>query len=154
MDFQRDQIFQLSALIWEAVLGITIEPDTGGAASRQRATAACVQLTGAWNGAILLDCPGEVARAAASIMFGTTPEGATLSEVQDAVAELSNMLGGNIKALLPETCYLSLPAVVEGGDYSARVPGSRLVERVSFLSGGQPVSVCVLEKVDGKAAAA
>jgi chemotaxis protein CheX len=155
MNFNPDEMFQLAQSIWEATLGLPIEPDQSGAiGNRPRSMAACIQITGAWNGAILLDCPAETARRAASIMFGADPAAVTLSDLQDAVAELVNMIGGNFKALLPETCYLSLPAVVEGGDYSARVPGSKSIGRVPFTCEGQPVSIVVLEKIQEQAVAA
>jgi chemotaxis protein CheX len=154
MEINPSEILQLAATIWEATLGLCIEPDVSGSfGNRPRSTAACIHITGAWNGALLLDCPVELARRAASIMFDTEPSKATVADLQDAVAELVNMLGGNFKALLPETCYLSLPAVVEGGDYSARVPGSKLLGRVAFICDGNAVSIAILEKMEAKAAA-
>ena len=154
MEINPAEILQLAGTIWEATLGLPIEPEIAGAiGNRPRSTAACIHITGAWNGAILLDCPADVARHAASIMFSTDPAKTSVSDMQDAVAELVNMLGGNFKALLPETCFLSLPAVVEGGDYSARVPGSKLLSRIDFSCDGNAVSITILEKVEEKAAA-
>jgi chemotaxis protein CheX len=95
-----------------------------------------------------------VARLAASIMFSNDPHKVTIADLQDAVAELVNMIGGNFKALLPETCYLSLPSVVEGGDYSARVPGSALLGRVPFVCEGHAMSITVLEKRNSQSVAA
>ncbi len=154
MEINPAEILQLAGIIWESTLGLPIEPDFPGTiGNRPRSTAACIHITGAWNGAIMLDCPIEVARRAASIMFSTEPQQTTISDLQDAIAELVNIVGGNIKALLPETCFLSLPAVVEGGDYSARVPGSKLLSRVAFGCEGNAVSITILEKVEEKAAA-
>lgn len=147
MNFNPDEIYQLTATIWETAIGLRVEPGSPDSiGNRARSTAACIQITGAWNGAILLDCPAEVARLAASIMFSNDTNMVTVADLQDAVAELVNMIGGNFKALLPETCYLSLPAVVEGGDYSARVPGSTLLGRVPFTCEGHAMSITVLEK--------
>jgi hypothetical protein len=155
MDFNPDDIFQIAGTIWEATIGRPIEHDyTGAIGNRPRSLAACIQIAGAWNGAILLDCPVEVARLAASVMFNTTPDDVTVSDQQDAIAELVNMLGGNIKALLPEPCHLSLPSVVEGGDYSTRVPGTRLVNRGAFLCEGHVVSLAIVEKIQQQAAVA
>ena len=67
-------------------------------------------------------------------------------QVQDAMGELTNMTGGNVKALLPEGCRLSLPTVVEGSAYTARVPGSELVTSVGFKCQGSPVVVRLLKK--------
>ena len=100
-----------------------------------------------------MDCPNDVARRAASIMFSKAAEETTRADLQDAIAELLNMIGGNFKALLPGQCFLSLPAVVEGGDYSARVPGSTVFGKIAFGCENDIVSVVILEKVSRKVAA-
>jgi chemotaxis protein CheX len=157
MNINDGDILQLAGTIWEAMLGIPVAPtaddrsaEAGDAASM---TAACVQITGAWNGAVLLMCPAEVARRAASIMFGVASvDAVSAPEMQDAVAELANMVGGNIKALLPEGCALSLPTAVKG---SAQAVGSRRVNRVAFECESHAVSISVFEKaVSGEVASA
>jgi chemotaxis protein CheX len=155
MTFNADEVFQLTATIWDAMLGLTLERESSGAtANYPRSTASCIQITGAWNGAILLDCPVDIARQAAAIMFSRDIADVTVSDLQDAVAELVNMIGGNFKALLPETCYLSLPAVVEGGDYSTRIPGSKVLGRLAFNCQGHAMSIAVLERIADRAQAA
>ena len=158
MEFNAEQMVQIATTIWETAIGLPIEPQSpdfsGSIRNRPRSTAACIQITGAWNGAILLDCPVEVARQAASSMFSSDAAKVTVTDMQDAVAELVNMVGGNFKALLPEKCFLSLPAVVEGGDYSTRIPGSTLMGRAHFSCLGHPMSITVLEKSAAKSVVA
>jgi chemotaxis protein CheX len=154
MDLKNEDILQIAGMIWESILDLKIDPEFSAVTARTRSTVTCIQITGVWNGAILLDCPAEVARLAASIMFDTPIGDVKTSEFQDAVAELVNMIGGNIKALLPEPCFLSLPTVIEGGDYCARVPGSRMRHRVHFGSESHEVVVTLLEKVTEPAEAA
>jgi chemotaxis protein CheX len=147
MNYNPKEILQIASIIWETTLGLPITPEIfAGPPSASRSTAACIQITGAWNGAILLDCPADIARLVASIMFSTDEDKVSVNDLQDAVAELANMIGGHVKALLPGTCYLSLPAVIEGGDYSHRVPGSKLLGRVGFNCNGHAVSIAVLER--------
>ena len=74
---------------------------------------------------MLLQVPEAVARRAAAVMFELDASAASLEDMQDAVGELTNMTGGNVKALLEGQCALSLPAVVEGRDYSIPCPGAR-----------------------------
>mgnify|MGYP000455482940 CR=1 FL=1 len=158
MTFNAEEIYQIASTIWEATIGLQIQPDSQDAlasiGNRPRSTAACIQITGAWNGAILLDCPVEFARKAASIMFSCDVASVTTADLQDAVAELVNMIGGNFKALLPETCFLSLPAAVEGGDYSTRIPGSTMLGRVPLSCEGIAMSISVLEKTQERTIAA
>src|SRR5664279_3671280 len=54
-------------------------------------------------------------------------------DVRDTMDELANMLGGNLKSLLPRGVVLSMPSVVAGGDYSLRICGGKaIVERVAY----------------------
>jgi CheY-specific phosphatase CheX len=64
--------------------------------------------------------------------------------MQDALGEITNMTGGNIKALLPGACHLSLPAVVEGTSYTIRVPSTRIVTRVPFECEGMHGAVSIM----------
>jgi len=73
--------------------------------------AGCVHISGEWEGAVTLDCPSELAKKVASIMFSLTEDELSSDLIQDALGELTNMTRGNLKSLLPEPCYLSLPAV-------------------------------------------
>ncbi|HVT80928.1 MAG TPA: chemotaxis protein CheX [Phycisphaerae bacterium] len=155
MEFELPILSQLVCSIWETVLKMPLQPATRPAdPPAGRTTAACVQITGAWNGAVLLDCSADVARQAAAIMFGMDPKAVSVPELQDAVAELVNMIGGNFKALLPAKSFLSLPAVIEGGDFSSRIPGSRLAGRLDFSCGTDQVTITIREKEPQKAAAA
>ena len=116
---------------------------------------ACVQITGDWEGAVILKCPTKLARLAGAIMFGVEIESGTADEAEEALGELTNMIAGTLKALLPGICYLSLPNVVHGLDYRTIVPGSRVLNQVAFKCRQKPFKVMLLERdgdqpVDGE----
>jgi CheY-specific phosphatase CheX len=50
------------------------------------------------------------------------------------MGELANMIGGNLKSVLPRGASLSMPSVVEGSKYSVRVCGANRNKRMSFES--------------------
>ncbi len=102
----------------------------------------------------MLACPEPVARHAAAVMFSASPVQVTAADMQDAVAELTNMLAGNIKGLLPQGCFMSLPTVVEGTDYSTRLPGSRVLHRVNLMCTGNRVTITILERTKSQRVAA
>ena len=56
-------------------------------------------------------------------MFGSAPDVVTDAEVVDALGELTNMIGGNVKSLLPAPSQLSLP-MVSDSVWPTTVPGS------------------------------
>jgi hypothetical protein len=58
-----------------------------------------------------------LARLTAEKLLGT-PKVSVDQDVLDAVGEMSNILGGNLKVLLPVPHKLSLPVVISGSNYS------------------------------------
>ena len=59
-----------------------------------------VQLTGEWNGAVLLECDrGQACRFAARFLSIDLPD-AVDDVVRDVLGELANMIGGNLKCVL------------------------------------------------------
>jgi chemotaxis protein CheX len=156
MQYLEQEIISLTQYIWGATLNLEavphehpVPPAPGG-----RTLDGVINITGAWAGALVLQVPEPVARRAACVMFEVEADSASLEDMQDAVGELTNMTGGNVKALLEGHCHLSLPAVVEGKDYSIRVPGSEAVTRVTFDIEGEPFVVSLLTRRDRVVAAA
>src|SRR3954466_2594878 len=62
---------------------------------------ASVGFTGDWNGVIVIACDETMGREAAGAMFGTAPSDVASDDVADAIGELANVIGGNLKSLLP-----------------------------------------------------
>jgi CheY-specific phosphatase CheX len=148
MQYLEQEIVALTQSIWRTTLNLAAIP-AGAARSSMpggRTLDGVINITGAWAGALVLQVPEPVARRAAAVMFELAEGAATLEDMQDAVGELTHKTGGNVKALLDGQCQLSLPAVVEGRDYSIRVPGSEAVTRVAFDVGGQPFIVSLLTR--------
>ena len=148
MQYLEQEIISLTQYIWGATLNMEALPleSPTTLAPGSRTLDGVINITGAWAGAVVLQVPEPVARRAAAVMFELDAERASLEDMQDAVGELTNMTGGNVKALLDGQCALSLPAVVEGRDYSIRVPGSEPVTRVSFDIEGEPFVVSLLTR--------
>ena len=65
----------------------------------------------------------------------------------DAVGELANMVGGSLKGLVPGPSRLSLPTVVDGSDYSTKIPGAKQVVQAALSAAGEPLIVTVLRRV-------
>jgi chemotaxis protein CheX len=143
----EEEIQQLASTIWDSILHLPIEPgDPAAAVDEPQMMAACVQITGAWQGAVSLACGEAFATSAASIMFELDEAAVGVADRQDALGELANMIGGNMKALLPEPCALSLPSVVAGTEYSVRIPHSKVITRVPLNCGGRAIRVVLFEK--------
>lgn len=70
-----------------------------------------IDISGCWNGVVRLACPGELALRAAALLFERPVETITRPDVDDVLAELLNIIGGHLKALLPGRNALGLPVV-------------------------------------------
>lgn len=151
MQFIESEICEFTKLIWNNTLGLEVEKTDlpFKHEEKNKNLAGCVHITGTWNGTVALHCPTELARQAAAIMFDLDNGSATNEEIQDALGELSNMTSGNIKSLLPEPSYLSLPAVAIT-DYNLRIPGSELVTNITFKCNDHLFAVTLLRKEEGK----
>jgi chemotaxis protein CheX len=109
---------------------------------------ASVSVTGAWRGHVVLSCSSVAARNAAAALMGVEFDEVTAEDVADALGELSNILGGNVKSLLPEPCALSLPHVLLGRVDSEHWPS---VNEVCKLDGSwcdEMIVITVLESVE------
>jgi chemotaxis protein CheX len=151
MTVADEDLEQIAGDIWSTMLGLDLRsggtaPTAAAGAEGPRVFTGCILITGDWEGAVTLDLPSGLARRAGAIMFGGAPEEVADDEIRDVVGELTNMTGGNVKALVGGTCQLSLPAVTEGADYLVSLPGSSVVNRVQLDCDGELLLVTVLER--------
>jgi chemotaxis protein CheX len=139
-----EQIVEITRDVWTTFTGKAIEPAGAEAEpAGDDVTVGCVAVTGGWQGCVLLAAPTPLARTVASAMFDLPADRLTDDEVADALGELTNMVAGNLKSLLPGPSGLSMPAVTAGTSYTVRIPRGLLVNRVAMTSEGQRLTVSV-----------
>lgn len=100
-----------------------------------------VSFSGSWTGHLVYASSAVGARRAAAAFLTVPPAAVTPADVVDVLGELANIVGGNVKAMLPPGCFLSLPEVV-------RAPGPAIgfldARRITGLYGvweSEPVSI-------------
>ena len=104
------------------------------------AVSAWVEVTGPWRGAVVLTCGRTTAEELSrTLLDGPVDEPVGYEDMADAMGELANVVGGNIKALLPAPSLLGLPDV---GDRPPRAPSLDTCT-VALLWRGRPVAVSV-----------
>ena len=92
-----------------------------------------VQLTGDWNGAVLIECTRRQACQFAGRILAMDPPDAVDDDVRDVLGELANMIGGNMKCGMSATgVRLSMPTVMDGTDCDLRICGSEVQDRLAF----------------------
>ena len=145
-----EQIVTITQDVWSSFTGTAI-----GSASEEVAldagdvTVGRVSVTGPWQGCVLLACPTELARNAASAMFDLPAEQLTDDEVADALGELTNMIAGNLKSLLPGPSRLSMPAVMVGASSTVRMPHAVLVNTVLLVCKDLALTVSIWQDLTG-----
>ena len=73
---------------------------------------AWVDITGPWTGSVVVTCaPATAAALTESVLMTRPPEVVDDEDVADALGELANVLGGNIKSVLPGDSRLGLPQI-------------------------------------------
>ncbi|QDT06944.1 hypothetical protein K227x_53680 [Rubripirellula lacrimiformis] len=103
----------------------------------------CVQIYGDWNGAVEIHTDADFGRKAAARMMMIPEEDIALDDIQDAIAELSNMVGGSLKGILPGTSSLSLPSVASGVDLGFKLQNNDSSQLVALECDGQMFSIAI-----------
>ncbi len=80
-----------------------------------------VSFVGEWNGAVLVRCGTGTAEKLALRLFKL--DEVSPDDVADAMGELANMIGGNLKSILPPGVILSVPNAALGNDLAVRICG-------------------------------
>jgi len=111
-----------------------------------------VYLEGDWNGAVSLECNREQACQFAGRLLSMDPPATVDDDVRDALGELANMIGGNLKSSMDANARLSMPSVIVGGDYELRICGSEIRNRLAFRLVEGHFWVTVSAKDDEKSA--
>ena len=138
-----DDIAGIAQDVWGSFLDmelVTAAQDDGEPFAGESVTG-CVHVAGAWGGSVLVEATTAHATAAAEAMFAADPGSLSWDEVSDALGELTNMVGGNVKGLLPAPSTLSIPSVAGGSSYTLRVPGAALASRVLLQGPAGPVRI-------------
>lgn len=118
--------------VFETMLRYNIHESSDAYCTRPNQVTASVFFAGEWKGAVLLECSQCQARLFGSRLM-SIPEPAEMDgDVRDGMGELVNMIGGNLKSVLPPGVSLSMPAVLEGPEYAYKICGSNQTARFSF----------------------
>lgn len=104
-----------------------------------------VTIAGSWRGAVSLQLPRDVARPVAAEFLGVPLESVSDVDLIEVVGELTNMIGGNLKSLLPQPCTLSIPRVASANPQAVPTEGGEGAPLV-FATPFGPFQVAVSER--------
>ena len=148
MQFLEKEIQKYTHLVCAILLDFEIHPLPGSyEGSSAETVLGSVQITGKWNGAVMLCLPSTLVDTLTEKMFSIKPGKASIEEKKDAIGEMVNMIGGNIKALLPQPCALSAPLMALEG-HQLHFPSIKMVTHCQFECAGKPFALSLYEQVE------
>jgi hypothetical protein len=134
----EDTVQSIAQEAWSALIGDDefLVPLPGGLPDD--AVSSWVEVVGPWNGAVVLTCGRSTAEQLSRCLLAEhAPPVLDAEDVADGLGELANVVGGNVKAVLPGPSVLGLPEV---GTAPEAGPDSL---RVDLLWRGQSLTITV-----------
>lgn len=147
MQLTDQDVHGLLQEVWQSLLDL--EVDMTPASSHDNASlSAVIHIQGDWEGTVTIQASTTLATRIAAQMFMMEPDELDPAEVDDALGEVANMLGGSVKATVEGSCTLSLPTVISGAQYTLTIPGSHVVNEVWLATEGEPLLVRILDRAN------
>jgi chemotaxis protein CheX len=150
--------------VFSMMMGLEVEAEPAYEEAHSTGTVdgvvALIGLAGQWAGGGVLQCDAVLARKFYSSLLMTECEPSSdgvNEEVLDAVAEIANMIIGNVKNAIERDLGpigLGIPSVVYGRNFTTRSAGSNWIVTPFVCDGGRMLVKFCLTPPSGAAAAA
>jgi hypothetical protein len=141
---EHDQVLAIAQEVFAAMVdgdAGQLQPWPGARPQIHDTLVAWVDLHGPWAGRAELTTGDATARDLARALLGMGDDEVVSSlDLVDAFGEVANVVGGNVKALLPLQGSLGLPQVAPSAPV---VPGAQLVQEIPLSWRGRPLVVAV-----------
>lgn len=131
LELYQSDIYQFTESVFQSMLGLDVEPSDAELPSSELITGA-IYYAGPWKGAALLQCDPREAYEFTARLMGVPLPTSFDDDVRDAMGEITNIIGGNLKPILPHGVALSMPSVVSGRPSALRICGEAPLVRLAF----------------------
>ncbi|MCA9038310.1 MAG: chemotaxis protein CheX [Planctomycetaceae bacterium] len=145
MTIDEEILQQVVNDVCSGMLGLEMEPSDSMNCDDTDALSAVIRISGGWDSLVQVLTPRRTAVAIASTMFDMGEDQLTEAEIRDAVGEIVNMVGGNLKGIVECESSLSLPCVGESVG-AAPFDSSFSGLTVSSRCQGDPMIVRLLDR--------
>lgn len=143
MQFLEPELTSFTASVWSTFLQLEIQQNEKPFdLERDDYLTASIHISGAWNGLVAVDCSRALTHKAAEILFMQTGK-VSYEEEADTLAEVANMIGGNLKSRLPQPSQLDIP-VVSMEEFKEKNPEMELLTQITFECEGSQLRVSLL----------
>ena len=111
MEINKTTLEQFTTDVCDSMLGLNINPVAADKAPEETCIVGSVDISGEWEAGVDVYVPEELGREIAANMFMMSDDELDDAEVLDAIGEVANMIGGNIKGCFNGECNLTIPVV-------------------------------------------
>ena len=105
-----------------------------------------VHLIGAYEATVSIHLTQGLLKKAASVMYDEPTTTVTSHQIRDTAAELTNMVGGNLKCLVPQPTAIELPNVIKSNEFNHYVEDKDTCIELGFYSTEGEMVVAVHER--------
>lgn len=133
----RSTVAEVAGEVFRTMLDLELLPRIEPVHESVCGLTATVQFLGEFRGSVLIHCNAEQAIAFACRMLGESLD-LVNDDVRDVLAELANVVGGNLKSIFSPRGILSLPMVAEGENYVLHLSDASSSTTVGFDSEAGP----------------
>ncbi len=142
MQFFENEIKQYTEFAMSTLdLEVTPRPAESNEILKHPVTAH-IDISGNWQGLVSVVMEQDLARRLAEKMFSCNEGEGSNEEIDDAISEMTNMIGGNLKSLLPQPNQLSLP-IVDKEEVRLGFPHMVQISEVAFDCAGSIFKVAI-----------
>lgn len=132
----EELFLELASNVFELMLEIPVEGAPACDSPAQPTDyLSSIQMSGSTNLEVAVRAPEQTAKHIAATMFKESPDDLSEEDIRDAVGEITNMVGGNLKGLGDGDSKLTLPCVSRVSESSRESP----LSQVTVLLEGQPL---------------
>ena len=126
METIDEELFlELASNVFELMLQIPVQSSTpSDTPASPTDYLSRISMSGTASLQVAVRAPEQTAIQIASTMFKESPDSLTEEDVRDAVGEITNMVGGNLKGLGDGNSKWTLPSVSRVGDDASDLPPS------------------------------
>ena len=108
---QPADLEEMFSSLFDSMLMLPVELSSSGCQPDLDFLTASIEVTGDWQAELHIAVDQPLSQSIACAMFGMEPDELAEDEVYDALCEVVNVVGGNVKGMVNLDCQLSLPKV-------------------------------------------
>lgn len=124
------EIESIAQTVFSTMLNIELERTTRPDLKNKSICVGAINITGGWIGCITISLCSEAAEAVAAAMLQLPIDEVSESDRYDVIGELANVVGGNLKSVLPGPSDLSLPTVIVGTSFDLKIQSAEIIDDV------------------------